>query len=94
MYDRHTLKMIMMIYIYIYIYIYIHHVKAHAIHCLHQPPTSVINTVSVAQGGTATPGATTGQRETERELIESVPSTHLENDYDDIYIYIYIYIYI
>ena len=32
--------------------------KARAIPCLHQPPTRGDNTVSVAQGGTATPGAT------------------------------------
>ena len=44
-------------YIYIYIYI-IQHVKARAIPCPHQPPTRGDNTVSVAQGGTATSGAT------------------------------------
>ena len=47
------------IYIYIYIYIYIilffHHTTYES---PHQPPTRVDNTVSVAQGGTATPGAT------------------------------------
>ena len=32
--------------------------KAHALPCPHQPPTRGDNTVSVAQGGTATPGAT------------------------------------
>ena len=33
-------------------------VKARAITCPHQPPTRGDITVSVAQGGTATPGAT------------------------------------
>ena len=33
-------------------------IKARAIPCPHQPPTRGDNTVSVAQGGTATPGAT------------------------------------
>ena len=42
---------------YIYIFI-IHRVKARAIPCLHHQPTRDDNTVSVAQGGTATPGAT------------------------------------
>ena len=53
------------IYVHIYIYIYIHifffiiqRVEARAIPCPHQPPTRGDNTVSVAQGGTATPGAT------------------------------------
>ena len=32
--------------------------KVRAIPCPHQPPTRGDNTVSVAQGGTATPGAT------------------------------------
>ena len=32
-------------------------VKARAIPCPHQPPSRGDNTVSVAQGGTATPGA-------------------------------------
>ena len=36
----------------------IQHVKARVIPCPHQPPTRGDNTVSVAQGGTATPGAT------------------------------------
>ena len=45
------------IYIYIYIFI-IQRVKARAIPCPHQPPSRCDNTVSVAQGGTATPGAT------------------------------------
>ena len=43
-------------YIYICIFI-IQRVKARAILCPNQPPTKVI-TVSVAQGGTATPGDT------------------------------------
>ena len=33
-------------------------VKAHVIPCPHQPPNSGNNTVSVAQGGTATPATT------------------------------------
>ena len=36
----------------------IQRVKARAIPCPHQPPTRGDNTVSVAQGGTTTPGAT------------------------------------
>ena len=44
--------------LYIYIYIYIFKVKASVIPCPHQPPTKGDNTVSVAQGGTATPVAT------------------------------------
>ena len=55
--------------------------KAGAIPCLHQPPTRGHNTVSVAQGGTATPGAT-------KQLL---PPDRLLREY--IYIYIYIYIY-
>ena len=43
--------------IYIYIFI-IQRVKARAIPCPHQPLTRGDNTVSVAQGGTATPCAT------------------------------------
>ena len=54
--------------------------KARAIPCLHQPPTRCDNTVSVAQGGTATPGATNQLLPPYRILRES-------------YIYIYIYIY-
>ena len=52
------------IYIHIYIYSYIffiiiiQRVKARAIPCPHQPLTSGDNTVSVAEGGTAIPGAT------------------------------------
>ena len=41
-------------YIYIYIFI-IQRVKARAIPCPHQPPSRGDDTVSVAQGGTATP---------------------------------------
>ena len=53
----------MYIYIYIYKYIFflffiIQCVKARAIPCPHQPVTRGDNRVSVAQGGTATPGAT------------------------------------
>ena len=44
------------IYIYIYIFI-IQCVKACAIPCPHQPSTRGDNTVSIAQGGTATPGS-------------------------------------
>ena len=43
--------------IYLFIFI-IQRVKARAIPCPPQPPTWGDNTVSVAQGGTATPGAT------------------------------------
>ena len=46
------------IYIYIYIYLLLQHVKSRAIPCPHQPQTRGDNAVSVAQGGTATPGAT------------------------------------
>ena len=52
--------------------------KARAIPCPHQPPTRGDNTVSVAQGGTATPGATQQHLPPDRVLIE-------------LYIYIYIY---
>ena len=54
--------------------------KAHAIPCPHQPPTRGDNIVSVAQGGTATPGATKQLLPPDRVLRDS-------------YIYIYIYIY-
>ena len=70
------------IYIYIYIYFIIQRVKARAIPCPHQPPSRGDNTVSVAQGGTATPGATKQLLPPDRVLRESY-----------IYIYIYIYIY-
>ena len=46
--------------------------------CPHQPPTRGDNTVSVAQGGTATPGATKQLLPPDRVLRE-------------LYIYIYIY---
>ena len=55
--------------------------KARAIPCPHQPPTWGDSTVSVAQGGTATPGATKQLLPPDRVLRE-------------LYIYIYIYIYI
>ena len=42
----------------IYIFFIIQRVKARAIPSPHQQPTRGDNTVSVAQGGTATPGAT------------------------------------
>ena len=75
------------IYIYIYIYVYIHtyiyffiiqRVKARALLCPHQPPTRSNNTISVARGGTAPPGAT---------------KQHLPPDMvlKELYIYIYIY---
>ena len=54
--------------------------KARAIPCPHQPPTRGDNTVSVAQGGTATSCAT-------KQLLP--PDTVLR----ELYIYIYIYIY-
>ena len=55
----------------------IQRVKAGAIPCPHQPPTRGDNTVSVAQGGTATPGATKQLLPPDRVLRE-------------LYIYIYI----
>ena len=73
----------MKLYIYIYIYIYIfiiQRVKARAIPYPHQPPSRGDNTVSVAQGGTATPGATKQLLPPDRVLRE-------------LYIYIYIYVY-
>ena len=42
----------------IFFFFIIQRVKARAIPCPHQPPTRGDNTVSVAQGGIATPGAT------------------------------------
>ena len=54
--------------------------KARAIPCPHQPSIRGCNTVSVAQDGTTTPGAT-------KQLLP--PDRVLKN-----YIYIYIYIYI
>ena len=64
-----------------YIFI-IQRVKARAIPYPHQPPSRGDNTVPVAQGGTATPGATKQLLPPDRVLRESY-----------IYIYIYIYIY-
>ena len=58
----------------------IQRVKARAIPCPHQPPSRGDNTVSVAQGGTATPGSTKQLLPPDRVLRES-------------YIYKYIYIY-
>ena len=55
--------------------------KARAITCPHQPPSRGDNTVSVAQDGTAIPGATKQLLPPDRVLRE-------------LYIYIYIYIYI
>ena len=46
------------IFIFFFFFFIIQRVKAHAIPCPHQPPTRGDNTVSVAQGSTATPGAT------------------------------------
>ena len=66
-------------FIYIFFFI-IQRVKARAIPYPHQPPSRGDNTVSVAQGGTATPGATKQLLPPDRVLKES-------------YIYIYIYIY-
>ena len=57
--------------------------KARAIPYPHQPPSRGDNTVSVAQGGTATPGATKQLLPPDRVLRES----YIYN----IYIYIYIY---
>ena len=54
----------------------IQRVKARAIPCPHQPPFRGDNTVSVAQGGTATPGATKQLLPPDRVLRE-------------LYIYIY-----
>ena len=67
---------------YIFSFFILQHVKAQAISCPHQPPTRGVNTVSVAQGGTATPGTT-------KQLLS------LEMVFKRIiYIYIYIYIYV
>ena len=68
------------IYIYFFFFFIIQCVKAHLIPCPHQLPTRCGNTVSVAQGGTATPGATKQLLPPDRVLRE-------------LYIYIYIYIY-
>ena len=71
------------IYLSIYLsFLIIQRVKARVIPCPHQPPTRGDNTVSVAHGGIATPGAT-------KQLLP--PDWVLRELY--IYIYIYIYIY-
>ena len=59
----------------------IQRVKAHAIPCPPQPPTNGDNTISVGEGGIATPGAT-------KQLF------HRTGYLKVLYIYIYIYIYI
>ena len=64
----------------IYIYFIIQHVKAHVIPCSHQPPTRGENTLSVAQGCTATPGAT--------KLLLSLYRVFKRIIYTYIYIYI------
>ena len=68
----------MIIYIFIYIFI-IQRVKARVIPCHHQPPTRSDNTVSVAQGSSATPGTT-------KQVL--LPGRVFKRI---IYIYIYIY---
>ena len=68
------------LYIKIFFFSIIQHVKARAIPCPHQPPTRGDNTVLVAQGGTANPGAAKQLLPPDRVLRE-------------LYIYIYIYIY-
>ena len=65
--------------IYIYIFFIIQRAKAHAIPCPHHPLTRGDNTVSEAQGGTATPGAT-------KQLLP--PDRVFKRN---IYIYIYVY---
>ena len=66
-------------YVYMYIFFFIiQRVKTRAIPYPQQPPSRGDNTVSVAQGGTATPGATKQLLPPDRVLRES-------------YIYIYIY---
>ena len=68
-----------LIYIFFFfLFFIIQRVKARAILCLHQPPTRGDNTVSVAQGSTATPRATKQLLPRDRVLRE-------------LYIYIYIY---
>ena len=62
----------------LYFFFIIQCMKARAIPCPHQPPTRGDNTVSVAQGGTATPGAS-------KQLLP--PGRVLR----ELYIYIYIY---
>ena len=65
-------------------FFFFHHTtcEARAMPSPHQPLSRGDNTVSVAQGGTATPGAT-------KQLL--LPDKVLRESY--IYIYIYIYIY-
>ena len=53
-----SLSLSIYIYICVFFFFIIQRVKARAILCPHQPPTRGDNTVSVAQSGTATPGAT------------------------------------
>ena len=65
--------------LYVDFFPFIQRVKARAIPCPHQPPTRGDNTVSVAQGGTATPGTTKQLLPPDRVLRE-------------LHIYIYIYI--
>ena len=79
---HHFATNFMYIYIYIYFFFFsiIQRMKARAIPCPHQPPTRGDNAVLVAQGGTATPGATQQLLPPDRVLRE-------------LYIYIYIYIY-
>ena len=60
-----------------YFFFIIQRVKADVIPCPHQPPTRGDNTVLIAQGGTATPGATKQFLPLDRVLRE-------------LYIYIYI----
>ena len=72
-------KVTRMFFLYVFFFFIIKRVKARAIPCPHQPPSRGDNIVSVAQGGTATPGATKQLLPPGRVLRES-------------YIYIYIYI--
>ena len=51
--------------------------KARAIPCPNQPPTRGDNTVSVAQGGTATPGATNQLLPPDRVLRELYICIHI-----------------
>ena len=85
------------IYIYIYIYIFFfffkfssYNVWKHVLyHILISRHPGVITQFSVAQGGTATPGATKQLLPPDRVLRES----YIYNIYIYIYIYIYMYIY-
>ena len=63
---------------YFFNFFFIQRVKVRAIPCPHQPPTRDDNTVSIAQGGTGTPGTT-------KQLLP--PNRILR----ELYIYIYIY---